>query len=87
MLGLVVPRAGPTTEASFMLALFSSHTPCEGSTGFVHLLTAVEYCKYVYKSFGGFQRDSKGFVSQNRASRVASFFRFVCAMVAWQLPY
>lgn len=33
-------------------------------TGFVHLLTAVEYCKYVYKSSGGFQRDSKGFVSQ-----------------------
>lgn len=24
--------------------------------GFVHLLTAVEYCKYMYKSFGGFQK-------------------------------
>lgn len=63
---------------------FSSSSPCEGEegavlrhTGFVHLLTAVEYCKYVYKSSGGFQRDSKGFVSQTCLP--CGFFLLLCA--------
>lgn len=46
--GLVAPRADPTTEASFMLALFSSHTPCEGrrcSVATYRLCTFAHCCR------------------------------------------
>lgn len=52
--------------------------------GFVHLLMAVEYCKYMYKSFGGFQRDSKGFVSQNAGLCVTSLLHTVQPAVVFK---
>lgn len=47
------PRCG---EGGRWLGKGCNVASCRDMKGFVYLLTAVEYCKYMYKSFGGFQK-------------------------------